>query len=428
MGSSGYDEELRHKAESPTAWYLQGGAGGDWISCSYCIHLPVSAANPVCICEAFSSVMTTWRVHNEEKTEKCKDSQVLSTGAFLGMSLLEVQTSESGVWEDSSSVLFDNQLLINSRDNTSATTDFILICFPEISSWRVSGILMFLLTIAVVSNVTLLIVIYADPRLHHPMYYFLAMLSVADILLCTVATPKVLAIFWSNDLTISPAACFLQMFFTHLWSSMESSIFLVMAYDRYVAICHPLHYPSIVTNHQVGKASMFIVFRNLVLSLPLPLLAASLDYCSRREIPHCFCENMSVEKLSCSDYSASSIYSLVVFFVVGGADLMFIIFSYSVILHTVVISRSCAAAFKAFRTCSSHLILICFFYITIAITMLSNRALKELPRHIHVILALLHHLLPPALNPLVYGIMTKEIKHAIWRLLEKIKVHPQAVA
>ncbi|KAM4796287.1 olfactory receptor 56A4-like [Rhinophrynus dorsalis] len=308
----------------------------------------------------------------------------------------------------------------------NSTLEFFLICFPEVHSWHVSGLLSFFLLIALVSNVTLLMVICIERRLHHPMYYFLAMLSVVDVLLCTVATPKVLAILWTEYITITPAACFTQMFFIQLWSAMESSIFLVMAYDRYVAICHPLHYSSIITSQLLGKASAFILIRNLVFSLPLPLLAASLDYCSQKQIPHCFCENMSVEKLACSDYTASSIYSLVVFFVVGGADLLLIIFSYSVVLRVVVVARSFSAAFKAFRTCSSHLILIFFFYITIAITMLSNRALKELPRHIHVLLSLLHHLLPPALNPLVYGIMTQEIRQAIRKLLGKIKVHPQS--
>ncbi|KAM4697279.1 olfactory receptor 56A1-like, partial [Discoglossus pictus] len=299
----------------------------------------------------------------------------------------------------------------------------VLICFPEITSWHVSGLLMFFLLIALVSNVTLLIVIFAEPRLHHPMYYFLAMLSVADILLCTVTTPKTLAILWMNAITITPAACFSQMFFMIMWAAMESSIFVVMAYDRYVAICHPLHYPSIITNKLVAKASVYILVRNLVISLPPPLLAASLDYCNQTEILHCFCDNMMVEKISCSDSTTSSIYILVSFFLVGGTDLFFIIFSYCMILRTVVKARSFKAAFKAFRTCSSHLILICFFYTLIAATIVSNQALNKMPRHIHVILALLHHLLPPTLNPLIYGMMSTEIKHAIWRLLGKIKIH-----
>ncbi|XP_053312739.1 olfactory receptor 56A4-like [Spea bombifrons] len=308
--------------------------------------------------------------------------------------------------------------------NSSQVTEFLLICFPEVHGSFLSGLFMFCLMVALICNMALIIIICADQRLHHPMYYFLAMLAVADILLCTVATPKTLAILWTQANSISTSACFSQMFFILLWSSMESSIFLVMAYDRYVAICHPLHYPSVVTNKLVAKAIVFILTRNLVVILPIPLLSASLDYCSRKEILHCFCENMSVEKLACDAHPPGSIYGLVTFFIVGGSDLLFIVISYAAILRTVVKARSCATAFKAFRICSSHLILICFFYFTIATTIASSQTLKGIPRHVHVLLALLHHLIPPALNPIVYGVMTKEIREAAKRLLGKAKVHP----
>ncbi|XP_075054374.1 olfactory receptor 56A4-like [Mixophyes fleayi] len=327
------------------------------------------------------------------------------------------------------SYLSDGSLFLNNnhtetypRNNSSL--EFTFICFPEVHSWNISGLFMFFLLVALVSNVTLLVVIYAEPRLHHPMYYFLAMLSVVDLLLCTAATPNVLVVLWTEAKTIQAAACFSQMFFLTMWSAMESSICLVMAYDRYVAICHPLHYSSIITKQFVSKASVFILIRNLALALPIPILAANLDYCSSRDIPHCYCENMSVEKLSCSDYTSSSIYGLVVFLVIGGADLLLIIVSYSVILRTVVVTRSFNAASKAFRTCGSHLILICLFYITIATTIVSNRALKEIPRPVHVVLSLLHQLLPPALNPLIYGILTKEIRHSIKRMVGKIQIYP----
>ncbi|XP_075705348.1 olfactory receptor 56A4-like [Rhinoderma darwinii] len=318
-------------------------------------------------------------------------------------------------------------LLVNTTDPHGAnisTLEFIFICFPEIHSWDISGLLLFFLLVALLSNAALIVVIVFEPRLHHPMYYFLAMLSVVDLFLSTVATPKILYMLWTGSTTVTATACFSQMFFTIMWSATESSIFLVMAYDRYVAICNPLHYSSIITKQFVAKACVFILLRNMAVALPMPLLAVSLDYCSSREILHCFCENMSVEKLSCSDNTSSSIYGLVIFIVVGGTDVLLIIISYSVILRTVVVARSFSAASKAFRTCGSHLIVICMFYITIATTMVSNRAVKEIPRPVHVVLSLLHHLLSPALNPVVYGVMTKEIRHAIQRILGKIKIHP----
>ncbi|XP_063813003.1 olfactory receptor 56A4-like [Pseudophryne corroboree] len=322
------------------------------------------------------------------------------------------------------SLPMDNNLTMGTNFRNSSSLEFTFICFPEVPSWNITGFLIFFLLVALISNVTLLAVICAEPRLHHPMYYFLAMLSLADILHCTCATPRVLVILWTNAMTIQAAACFTQIFFTTMWSATTSSIFLVMAYDRYVAICHPLHYPTIVTNQLVVKATVFVMIRNLAVSLPLPLLAANLDYCSSREILHCFCENMSVEKLSCSDNSSTSIYGLVVFILVGGTDFLLIVISYLIILRTVVAARSFSAAFKAFRTCGSHLILIFLFYLTIATTIVSNRAVKEIPRPVHVLLCLIHQLLPPTLNPLVYGVMTMEIRHAIKRMLGKIQIYP----
>ncbi|CAN2391475.1 Olfactory receptor [Pristimantis euphronides] len=269
----------------------------------------------------------------------------------------------------------------------------------------------------------LLAVIIMEPRLHHPMYYFLAMLSVVDVCLSTVITPKILLMLWTDSTTVTASACFSQMFFTIMFSASESSIFLVMAFDRYVAICNPLRYPSIITKQFVVKAFVFIVVRNTAVALPMPLMAANLDYCSSREILHCYCENMSVEKLSCSDNTLSSLYGLVTFIVVGGSDGLLIFISYLVILKTVVVTRSFTVACKAIRTCGSHLIVICMFYITIATTIVSNRAVREIPRPVHVVLALLHHLLSPALNPLVYGVLTKEIRHVVQRILGKIKIH-----
>nr|DBA32273.1 TPA: hypothetical protein GDO54_000076 [Pyxicephalus adspersus] len=307
---------------------------------------------------------------------------------------------------------------------SNSSQGFIFICFPEVHSFDIASLLMFLLLMAIMFNMILLIIIFIEPRLHHPMYYFLAMLAVVDILLCTVTTPRALLILWTDYKSITESACFSQMFFITYWSAMESSIFLVMAYDRYVAICKPLHYPTIVTNKLVAKACVFIVVRNLVVALPPPVLAARLNYCNSRHIRHCFCENMSVQKLSCSDYSPSSIFGLVCFLLFGGTDVFLILVSYSLILRTVVVARSFSAASKAFRTCGSHLIVICIFYFTAASTIVSSGTLQELPPPVHVIFSLLHHLLPPLLNPLVYGVLTKEIRHSVQRMIGKIKIHP----
>ncbi|KAM9319632.1 olfactory receptor 56A4-like [Gastrophryne carolinensis] len=315
-------------------------------------------------------------------------------------------------------------------DNSSSDTasnfseDFIFICFPEVQSWDIASLFMLLLLVAIVANVILLLIIFVESRLHHPMYYFLSMLAIVDILLCTIATPKALMILWTDDKSITKVACFSQMFFCTYWSAMESSIMLVMAYDRYVAICKPLHYPIIITNAFVVKCCAFVVIRSLVIALPPPILAARLDYCSSREIRHCYCEDMSVQKISCSDDTPTRIYGLVAFVVFGVTDIFLIGVSYFRILQTVVKARSFHAACKAFRTCATHLIVISIFYFTVASTIVSSRAFRELPRPVHVIFAFLHQLLPPALNPLVYGVLTTEIRHTIQRIMGKIQIHP----
>uniref|UniRef100_A0A8C5M4T2 G-protein coupled receptors family 1 profile domain-containing protein n=1 Tax=Leptobrachium leishanense TaxID=445787 RepID=A0A8C5M4T2_9ANUR len=320
--------------------------------------------------------------------------------------------------------LFGNEIWSTSRGNSSQVTEFLLICFPDVRGWYWSFILMWCLVMTLVCNTVLLIVICVEPRLHHPMYYFLAILTFIDILQCTVATPKILSILISDMKTITATACFSQMFFIHLWSSMESSTFLVMAYDRYVAICYPLHYVSVVTDKLVLKAFMFILGRNVALILPLPFMSANLNYCSSRQILHCFCENMSVEKLACGKNTPGTIYSLVIFIVVGGSDLLFIGLSYAAILRSVVRARSYKVAFKAFRICSSHLILICFFYATIGTAVASSQTLRGIPRHMYVLLALLQQLVTPLFNPIIYGVMTREIRDATRRILTKAKVHP----
>ncbi|XP_068121774.1 olfactory receptor 56A1-like [Hyperolius riggenbachi] len=312
----------------------------------------------------------------------------------------------------------------NKTSMSNSSEGFTFICFPEVQSWDIGSLFMVLLMVAVVCNVMLLFILLIEPKLHHPMYYFMAMLAMVDILLSNVTSTRTLLTLWTNVKTISETSCFSQMFFTTFWSAMESSIFLFMAYDRYVAICNPLHYPTIITNAFVVKACMFIIVRNTLIALPIPVMASRLDYCSSREVRHCFCENMTVEKLSCSDYSASRVYGILAFVLVGGTDLFLIIVSYALILRAVVAARSLSAASKAFRTCASHLIVISIFYILSALSMSSNQTLSGLPHSGHVIFSLLCHLLPPALNPFVYGVLTREIRRTIQRIIAKRKLYP----
>ncbi|XP_069059409.1 olfactory receptor 56A4-like [Pleurodeles waltl] len=314
----------------------------------------------------------------------------------------------------------------SSNSSVCSVSEFYLICFPELNSGRyvLSICFVVLMLSSLVANSLLMTTVFAVQVLQEPIYYLLSMLAAVDMLLCVVSTPKTLALLWFDAIAVDTHTCFAQMYFIYSCVSMESALFLILAFDRYISICHPLRYPSIITTGIVIKAAAFMLGRSLILSLPLPLLAAFRNYCSRNSIAHCYCETWAVVTLSAADSTIVSLYMLAVTSVVYGTDLLFIIFSYYMIIQAVLRLDSSGAALKALSTCSSHLILILFFYSTIFTILVSNQSSHSVPRHVHVLLSILYHLVPPALNPIVYAIRTKEIRQALRKLLGKIKVFP----
>ncbi|KAF7476041.1 Hypothetical predicted protein [Marmota monax] len=148
----------------------------------------------------------------------------------------------------------------SSNDSTAVISEFLLICFPNYQSWQhwLSLPLSLLFFLAMGANTTLLIIIWLEASLHEPMYYLLSLLSLLDIVLCLTVIPKVLAIFWFDLRPISFSACFLQMLIMDSFLMMESFTFMLMAYDCYVAICHPLQYPSIITGQFVVRAAVLL--------------------------------------------------------------------------------------------------------------------------------------------------------------------------
>ncbi|XP_068964882.1 olfactory receptor 56A4-like [Petaurus breviceps papuanus] len=309
-----------------------------------------------------------------------------------------------------------------SNSSAPLPSEFLLICFPGYQSWQhwLSLPLSLLFLLAMGANATLLLTIRLEASLHEPMYYLLSILSLLDIVLCITVIPKVLAIFWFDLRPISFPACFLQMYIMNSFLTMESCTFTVMAYDRYVAICKPLRYPAIITNQFVVKATIFIVARNALLTAPIPILSAQLYYCGDNVIKNCICTNLSVSILSCDDITFNRIYQFVTGWTLLGSDLILIIISYSFILRAVLRIKAEGAAAKALSTCGSHFILILFFSTILLVLVITNVARKRIPHDVPNLLNILHHLIPPAMNPIVYGVRTKEIKQGIQKLLRRL--------
>ncbi|KAI5948220.1 putative olfactory receptor 56B2 [Manis javanica] len=208
------------------------------------------------------------------------------------------------------------------------------------------------------------------------MYYFLGVLAVVDMGLATNITPKILAILWFNVKVISLPECFAQMYVIHCFMCMESGIFVCMAIDRYVAICQPLRYPSVITESFVVKATVFMALRNTLTTIPVPVLAAQRHYCSQNQIEHCLCTNLGVTSLSCDDRTINKLYQLILAWTLTGSDLGGIILSYALVLHSVLKLKSAEAASKALSTCTSHLILILLFYTVVVVISITYFAPK----------------------------------------------------
>ncbi|XP_018430620.1 PREDICTED: olfactory receptor 52K2-like, partial [Nanorana parkeri] len=294
-------------------------------------------------------------------------------------------------------------------------THFLLLGIPglEPSYLYIAFIFTIVYVTSVIGNIALLFIIKIDRSLHEPMYFFLCMLSAIDLILSNSTTPKMLGILWSNNHEIYSEACLTQMFFLHSFAIMESALLLAMSFDRYIAICQPLRYYSILTKLLITNIGLLAISRAVALMTPLPFLIKRLPFCSSNVIHHSYCEHMAVVKLACVDTTFNNIYGLVVALVIVGLDLIFLICSYVLILQAVFRLASSEARYKALSTCAAHICAILSFYVPVVLSSLVHRFGKNVPIHIHILLANIYLMLPPLINPIVYGVRTKQIRNRI---------------
>ncbi|XP_075779823.1 olfactory receptor 52E2-like [Pelodiscus sinensis] len=271
--------------------------------------------------------------------------------------------------------------------------------------------------ITILGNLIILFIVKTEPSLHEPMYYFLCMLAVTDLVLSTSTLPTILRNFWFNFREINFNACLTQLYFIHSFSVIESGIFVAMAFDRYVAICDPLRHSTILNNSVVAKIGLAVVLRGAIFALPYPFLARHWPYCRTNVIPYTHCEHMDVVKLACADIRASSYYGLFVLICRIGLDVLFISVSYIQILKAIFRLPTKDARLKTFGTCTSHLCVILAFYIPTLFASLTTRFGLNIPLHIYILFANIYLLVPPMLNPIIYGVRTKQIRARLLRLV-----------
>ncbi|XP_017497861.2 olfactory receptor 2AT4-like [Manis javanica] len=294
---------------------------------------------------------------------------------------------------------------------------FYLVGMPSLQEFfflPVFFLFLFFYLLILVGNTLILVAVVIEPRLHKPMYFFLINLSALDILFTTSTVPKMLSLLLLGDHFLSFPACFLQMYLFHSFSCSEAFILVVMAYDRYVAICRPLHYPVHMTPWTNAALAASAWITALLLPIPAVVQTSHMAFNHTVHIYNCFCDHLAVVQASCSDTTSQTFLGFCIAMVVSFLPLLLVLISYTHILAAVLRISSREGRSKAFSTCSSHLLVVGTYYSSIAIAYVAYRA--DLPLDFHIMGNVVFAILTPVLNPLIYTLRNKDVKAAISKM------------
>ncbi|XP_004677985.1 PREDICTED: olfactory receptor 1J4-like [Condylura cristata] len=305
------------------------------------------------------------------------------------------------------------------QENQSGVSEFLLLGLPILPEQEGVFFALFLgmyLT-TVLGNLLIILLIRLDSRLHTPMYFFLSHLALADVSFSSVTVPKMLWNMQTLDLSISYAGCISQVYFYLVFGCVDNLLLAVMSYDRYVAICHPLHYTTMMRE----ELCLLLVVGSWVMScgssLSHTVLLTELSFCADNIIHHFFCSLSVLLKLSCSN---TSVNELVIF--TQGTVFVFIplsgiLISYGYIGATVLRVPSTRGITKVFSTCGSHLSVVCLFYGTIMAVYFSPSSSNSIDKD--MIASLMYTVVTPMLNPFIYSLRNRDIKLAVRVLCRK---------
>ncbi|XP_034371560.1 olfactory receptor 13A1-like [Arvicanthis niloticus] len=301
--------------------------------------------------------------------------------------------------------------------NQTGVTDFVLEGFSEHPGLRLllTGCFLSLYTMALMGNTVIIALVTSSTGLHSPMYFFLCNLATMDIICTSSVIPKVLVGLVSEENTISFKGCMTQLFFLVWSASSELLLLTVMAYDRYVAICFPLHYSSRMSPQLCGALAMSVWSICALNASVHTGLMTRLSFCGPKVITHFFCEIPPLLLLSCSPTYINSIMTLVADAFYGGINFVLTLLSYGYIIASILRMRSAEGKRKAFSTCSSHLIVVSVYYSSVFCAYISPASSYSPERS--KVSSVLYSVLSPTLNPLIYTLRNKDVKLALGRLL-----------
>ncbi|XP_074838327.1 olfactory receptor 10D3-like [Carettochelys insculpta] len=263
-----------------------------------------------------------------------------------------------------------------------------------------------------IGNLLILSAVLADPRLHTPMYFFLFNLSVLDIGISSVSTPKLLAILWGQNRVISLGGCMSQVFFGHFLGSTECLLYTVMAYDRYVAICHPLRYLLIMNQKVCTLLAASTWIASSFHATILTSLTFTLPYCASNVVDYFFCDIFPIVKLACADTHVIETVTFTNIGLVPMTCFLLILVSYMRIVLAVLKKNSAKGWLRAASTCASHLVVVTLFFGPCALVY----ALPQLNQVLVPAVQIFANMVTPMLNPMIYTLRNKEVKAALRKL------------
>ncbi|XP_005336378.2 olfactory receptor 7A10 [Ictidomys tridecemlineatus] len=301
--------------------------------------------------------------------------------------------------------------------NDTQLLEFLLLGLAEDPELQllIFGVFLCMYLVTVLGNLLIILATISDSRLHTPMYFFLSNLSFVDICFTSTTIPKMLVNIQTQNKAITYAGCITQIHFFVFFAGLDIFLLTVMAYDRFVAICHPLHYMVIMNYRICGLLVLVSWVVSVSYALLQSLMILRLSFCTDLEIPHFFCELNQVVQRACSDtfLNEVAIYFAAVF--LGGGPLTGILYSYCKIVSSICAISSAQGKYKAFSTCASHLSVVSLFYGTTLGVYLSSAVTQN--SHSTATASVMYTVVTPMLNPFIYSLRNKDIKSALRRLL-----------
>ncbi|XP_006759296.1 PREDICTED: olfactory receptor 7C2 [Myotis davidii] len=306
------------------------------------------------------------------------------------------------------------------RGNQTRVRNFLLLGFSEKPDQQplLFGLFLSTYLVTFTGNLLIILAISSDSHLHTPMYFFLSNLSLIDMCFTSTTIPKMLWNIQTQSRAITYEGCITQIFFFIVFGCLDNLLLTIMAYDRFVAICHPLHYAVIMSPRFCGLLALGSWCISVMGSLLETLTVLRLSFCTNIEIPHFFCDLPEVLKLTCSDTLVNNMVVYFVTIVLAVLPLSGILFSYAQILSSILRISSTGGKYKAFSTCGSHLSVVSLFYGTGLGVYLSSAATSS--SRTSLVASVMYTMVTPMLNPFIYSLRNRDMKRALGELLIRV--------